>query len=707
MPRSETPDQPTTTTADRLPNRWNDRDTAGLSEPELLLYRSNLLGSDLRITNYGGGNTSAKIRMADPLTNAPVDVLWVKGSGGDIGSMKLDGFATLYLDKLHALKQRYHGLQREDEMVDLFPHCTFNLNPRATSIDTPPHCFIPHPQIDHMHADAIIAIAAARNGERLTREIFGDEIGWLPWQRPGFDLGLKAEKLVADQPKMNGLVLGSHGLVTWANTSKACYEVTLRIIQQAADWLNARSKPEPFGPTVVAPLDRPARLALLEELLPPLRGMLSAQNSKVAHYLDSDDVLQFVGSEKAEALAAKGTTCPDHFLRTKVKPLFVPFAPERETVHELLERLPALIERYREEYTAYYERCKHPNSPAIRDPYPVILLIPGVGLLSFQKDKATARIAAEFYVNTINVMRWAEGVDAYVPIAEQDAFDIEYWLLEEAKLQRMPKPKALEGRVAVVTGGAGGIGSATARRLLAEGASVVLTDLDEAALDGMVGELSKAHGKDRVRGIRSDVTNEASVQASFAYAVREYGGVDILVSNAGIASASMFEDTSLELWSRALDILGTGYFLVSREAFRVMHRQGRGGSIIFVGSKNALVASPGASAYSTAKAAAVHLARCLAVEGAEHGIRVNVVNPDAVIRGSRIWSGTWRAERAASNRIAEEQVEDFYRKRSLLKRSVFPEDVAEAIYFFASDDSQKSTGNILNVDAGNLSAFPR
>ncbi len=707
MPRSETPDQSTSTTADRLPNRWNDRDAAGLSEPELLLYRSNLLGSDLRITNYGGGNTSAKIRMADPLTNAPVDVLWVKGSGGDIGSMKLDGFATLYLDKLHALKQRYHGLQREDEMVDLFPHCTFNLNPRATSIDTPPHCFIPHPQIDHMHADAIIAIAAARNGERLTREIFGDEIGWLPWQRPGFDLGLKAEKLVADHPKMNGLVLGSHGLVTWANTSKACYEVTLRIIQQAADWLNARSKPEPFGATVVAPLDRPARLALLEELLPPLRGMLSAHNIKVAHYLDSDDVLRFVGSEKAESLAAKGTTCPDHFLRTKVKPLFVPFAPERETVHELLERLPALIERYREEYTAYYERCKHPNSPAIRDPYPVILLIPGVGLLSFQKDKATARIAAEFYVNTINVMRWAEGVDAYVPIAEQEAFDIEYWLLEEAKLQRMPKPKALENRVAVVTGGAGGIGSATARRLLAEGASVVLTDLDEAALDAMVGELSKAHGKDRVRGIRSDVTNEASVQASFAYAVREYGGVDILVSNAGIASASMFEDTSLELWSRALDILGTGYFLVSREAFRVMHRQGRGGSIIFVGSKNALVASPGASAYSTAKAAAVHLARCLAVEGAEHGIRVNVVNPDAVIRGSRIWSGTWRAERAASNRIAEEQVEDFYRKRSLLKRSVFPEDVAEAIYFFASDDSQKSTGNILNVDAGNLSAFPR
>jgi len=693
--------------AERLPNRWNDEACAGMSEPELLLYRSNLLGSDLRITNYGGGNTSAKVRMADPLTNAPADVLWVKGSGGDIGSMKLDGFATLYLDKLHALKQRYHGLQREDEMVDLFPHCTFNLNPRATSIDTPPHCFIPHTHIDHMHADAIIAIAAARNGERLTREIFGSEIGWLPWQRPGFDLGLKAERLVADHPEMNGLVLGSHGLVTWAPTSKACYEVTLRVIQQAAEWLNARSKPEPFGPTIVPPLERSARHALLEEILPALRGLLSQQTTKVAHVLDSDDVLQFVGSARAEALAAKGTTCPDHFLRTKVKPLFVPFAPDRETAHDLLERLPALIEKYREEYTAYYERCKHPNSPALRDPYPVILLIPGVGLLSFQKDKATARIAAEFYVNTINVMRWAEGVDEYVPIAEQEAFDIEYWVLEEAKLQRMPKPKSLEGRVAVVTGGAGGIGSATARRLLAEGAAVVLTDVDETALDAMVGELSKAHGRDRVRGVKADVTNEASVQASFAYAVREYGGIDMLISNAGIASAAMFEDTSLELWSRAIDILGTGYFLVSREAFRLMRRQGRGGSIVFVGSKNALVASPGASAYSTAKAAAVHLARCLAVEGAEHGIRVNVVNPDAVIRGSRIWSGSWRAERAASNRIAEAQVEDFYRQRSLLKRSVFPDDVAEAIYFFASDDSQKSTGNILNVDAGNLSAFPR
>jgi rhamnulose-1-phosphate aldolase/alcohol dehydrogenase len=690
-----------------ISNLWNDADTATMSEPDLLLYRSNLLGSDLRITNYGGGNTSAKIRLRDPLTDAPVEVLWVKGSGGDIGSMKLDGFATLYLDKLHALKQRYHGLQREDEMVDLFPHCTWNLNPRATSIDTPPHCFIPYPHVDHMHADAIIAIAAARNGERLTREIFGEEIGWLPWQRPGFDLGLKCEQLVKDHPQANGLILGSHGLVTWAATSKTCYDTTLRIIQKAADWLNAHSKPQPFGDVATPPMSREARHALLEELLPPLRGLLSKQTMKVSHYLDTPDVLEFVGSARAEALAAQGTTCPDHFLRTKVKPLFVPFDPLLENAEDLLGKLPPLIDQYRAQYADYYTRCKHANSPAMRDPYPVLLLIPGLGLLSFQKDKATARIAAEFYVNTINVMRWAEGVDEYVPIAEQEAFDIEYWLLEEAKLQRLPKPKSLEGRVAVVTGGAGGIGSATARRLLGEGAAVVLTDVDEPALAGMVGELGKEYGRDRVRGIRTDVTDEASVLASFNYAVREFGGIDILVSNAGIASASPFDDTPLDLWSKAMDILATGYFLVSREAFKVMRRQTLGGSIVFVGSKNALVASPGASAYSTAKAAALHLARCIAAEGAEHGIRANVVNPDAVIRGSRIWAGSWKAERAASNRIAEAQVEEFYRQRSMLKRSVFPEDVAEAIYFFASDISQKSTGNVLNVDAGNLTAFPR
>jgi rhamnulose-1-phosphate aldolase/alcohol dehydrogenase len=686
--------------------RWDDAKTAGMTEPELLLYRSNLLGSDLRITNYGGGNTSAKIRMPDPLTGEEVDVLWVKGSGGDIGSMKMDGFATLYLDKLHALKRRYRGLEHEDEMVGYFPHCTFNLNPRATSIDTPPHCFTPARHIDHMHADALIAFAAAKNGEALIEKAFGGEIGWIPWMRPGFELGLRCEALCQANPEMTGLIFGSHGLVNWGDTSKACYEHTISIIERAAAWLDANGKAEPFGAQVVPPLPEAERVAFVAELAPLVRGMLSATTPKVMHYNDSAAVLEFVGSARGEALAAKGTTCPDHFLRTKILPLWVPHVPG-ETPAQLAERLGPLVQRYATDYAAYYERCKRPDSPAMRDPMPVLLLVPGVGLLAFQKDKQTARVAAEYFVNTINVVRWAEGVDEYVPIPEQEAFDIEYWLLEEAKLQRLPKAKALEGRIALVTGGAGGIGMAVARRLLAEGAHVVITDRDRDALAEARAALARTFGADRVRDFVCDVRDEASVSASMAHAAAEYGGLDILVSNAGIASASPIESTTLQTWQTNMDILATGYFLVGRDAFALLKRQGLGGSIVFVGSKNALVASPGASAYCSAKAAALHLARCLAAEGAPLGIRANVVNPDAVIRGSRIWSGTWRTERAASNRIEEGDVEEFYRQRSLLKRSVLPEDVAEAVYFLASPLADKSTGNILNVDAGNITAFAR
>jgi rhamnulose-1-phosphate aldolase/alcohol dehydrogenase len=690
-----------------LPDKWNDADAGGLTEPEQLLYRSNLLGSDLRITNYGGGNTSAKVEQKDPLTGEQVLVLYVKGSGGDLGSMKMDGFSTLYVDKLESLRKVYRGHAHEDEMAGYFPHCFFNLNPRATSIDTPPHCFIPHRHIDHMHADAIIAIAAARNGERLTRECFGDTMGWIPWQRPGFDLGLKAGQMAADNPKLEGLILGSHGLVTWGKTSKESYKATLRVIQRAAAWLDSRSRPEPFGALATPPLPPAPRAALVAEIAPVLRGLLSKQSPKVLHYNDGPKVLDFVGRARCEELSAKGTTCPDHFLRTKIRPLFVPFDPGRETGADLLARLPALLERYRDDYAAYYERCRQPDSPPMRDPYPVLLLVPGLGLLSFHKDKFTARVASEYWVNTINVMRWAEGVDAYAPMAEQEAFNIEYWVLEEAKLKLQPKAKSLAGRIALVTGGAGGIGSAAARRFLTEDAHVVITDIDQDALDGAVADLGRAHGRDRVRGFCCDVTQEASVRESYAFASREFGGLDIAVSNAGIASAAPVEETTLELWNRNIGILATGYFLVGRDAFALLKRQGLGGSIVFVGSKNALVASPGASAYCTAKAAEIHLARCLALEGAEHGIRVNVVNPDAVIRGSRIWGGTWKQERAASNRIEEAEVEDFYRKRSLLKRSVFPEDIAEGIYFFAADLSLKSTGNILNVDAGNLAGFTR
>jgi rhamnulose-1-phosphate aldolase/alcohol dehydrogenase len=692
--------------AERLIDRWAEDDCRGFSEPDLLRYRSNLLGSDLRITNYGGGNTSAKVRMRDPLTQRETEVLWVKGSGGDLGSAALDGFATLYLEKLCSLKAMYRGREHEDEMVGYFPHCTFNLNPRPTSIDTPLHGFIPHRHIDHVHADAIVAIAAARNGEHLTREVFGGAVRWIPWQRPGFELGL-AVGAVSAEPGVEGLVLGSHGLITWGDTSRRCYETTLRLIQQAADWLTDHGRSQPFGPAIAPPLPEADRHALVAAIAPTLRGMLSPLAYKVMHYLDTPPVLEFVGSERCEELAARGTTCPDHFLRTKIWPLVVPFSPGRETAGDLVARLDPLITTYCDTYAAYYERCRRSDSPPMRDPFPILVLVPGVGMLAFQKDKSTARVAAEYMVNTINVMRWAEGVDVYEPLPEQEAFDIEYWLLEEKKLQRLPPPKALNGRIALITGGAGGIGRAVAARLLADGACVVLTDMDAEALRHALEDLQRTHGPDRVRGVQGDVTNEGAVRATFADAAREFGGVDIVVSNAGIASASPIDETSLATWQRNLDVLATGYFLVSREAMSLLKRQRRGGGIIFIGSKNGLVASSGAGAYGAAKAAELHLARCLALEGAEHGIRVNVVNPDAVIRGSRIWSGSWRAERAASNSIGEDEVEEFYRERSLLKRSVLPEDVAEAVAFFASDVSSKSTGNILNVDAGNVTAFTR
>jgi len=553
----------------------------------------------------------------------------------------------------------------------------------------------------------VIAIAASSGSERLTKEIFGGEIGWLPWQRPGFDLGLKLEAMAKGQPALKGIVLAGHGLFTWGDTAKECYQQTLRIIQRAADHLASKGKAEPFGRAVAKPLAGGDKDALLAGLVPVLRGKLSKGVHKVMHFADAPEVMEFVDAARAEELAAIGTSCPDHFLRTKVWPLFLPFDPSKEKSDAVLGRLDGLLDGYRKRYEAYYERCKRPTSPAMRDPHPVIVLVPGVGLLSFARDKATARIASEFYMNAINVMRGAESVSAYVPIPEQEAFDIEYWRLEEAKLQRMPKPKSLEGRIALVTGGAGGIGGATARRLLAEGACVIITDIDPGALDEARAALQKEHGKDRVRAFRCDVTDEASVRGSYVYGLREFGGLDILVSNAGIASAAPVEETPLDVWNRNLGILATGYFLVSRDAFALMKKQGIGGSIVFIGSKNALVASAGASAYCSAKAAATHLARCLALEGAEIGVRANVVNPDAVIRGSRIWGGTWRAERAASNKITDAEIEDFYRKRSLMKRSVFPEDIAEAVYFFASELSAKSTGNILNVDAGNVASFTR
>ena len=691
----------------RLENLWDRTRASGMTEPERLIYRSNLLGSDKRITNYGGGNTSAKVMEKDPLTGEMVEVMWVKGSGGDVGTIKRDGFATLYMDKLRALKSIYRGVEFEDEMVDYLPHCTFNLNPRAASIDTPLHAYVPRAHVDHMHPDAIIAIAASKNSKELTQQIFGGEIGWLPWKRPGYELGLWLGKFCEENPDARGVVLESHGLFTWGDTAEESYLTTIEIINKANAWFEASISGPVFGGVKYPDLPEDQRREVAAALMPVIRGMISASEAKVGHFDDSAAVLEFVSSQNLEPLAALGTSCPDHFLRTKIRPLVVDFDPSNPDIVKTLDGLEAAVANYREGYKAYYERCRHDDSPAIRDPNAVVYLVPGVGMITFAKDKATARISGEFYVNAINVMRGSSSVSTYMGLPEQEAFDIEYWLLEEAKLQRMPRPKSLAGKVAIVTGGAGGIGAATAVRLLTEGACVMLADIDAAALKETAEGLARRFGGDVVRTVEMNVTDEEAVAEAYARMSVEFGGADIIVSNAGIASSAPIEETTLALWNKNMAILSTGYFLVSREAFKLLKRQKTGGSVVFVASKNGLAASPNAAAYCTAKASEIHLARCLALEGAAEGIRVNVVNPDAVLRGSKIWSGEWLTQRASTYQTDKDGLEEMYRQRSMLKRSVFPEDIAEAIYFFSSEVSAKSTGNIINVDAGNVQAFTR
>lgn len=690
---------------------WNDQTAADLDAPQLLLYRSNLLGSDLRITNYGGGNTSAKIWQTDPLSGESVEVLWVKGSGGDVGSMKLDGFATLWMDKLRGLKKLYRGLAHEDSMVDYLPHCTFNLNPRAASIDTPLHAALPYAHIDHMHPDAVIAIAAMENSQRITQTVFDGQVGWLPWLRPGYELGQQLAAYDAAHPGLRGIVLAGHGLFSWGDTSKSCFENTVGLIERAQNWLlkeRAERKVNVFGGTRFDTLPASESAATLHKLMPLLRGLASKDSPKLLHLNTSDEVLAFVNSHELTELAHMGTSCPDHFLRTKIRPLIIPEDLYGLPLEALKAKLADLISGYCSDYAAYYDRCKRPGSPAMRDPNPVVVLLPRIGMVTMAKDKSTARIAGEFYVNAINVMREAHALDRYVGLPEQEAFDIEYWLLEEAKLQRMPKPKPLVGKVALVTGAAGGIGSSIAQRLLSDGACVVLTDIAPNALQDVQAKLAARFGKDSVHAVVCDVTQEDSVKQAFAAAVLAFGGLDVLVSNAGIASAAPLEDTTLDLWNLNQNILATGYFLVSREAFRLMKTQATGGSMVMIASKNGMVASNQATAYCAAKAAEIQLSRSIALEGAPLGIRCNVVNPDAVIRGSKIWSGKWSQERAAANQIAEADLEAFYRDRSMLKRSVYPEDIAEATYHFCAEHlSGKSTGNILNVDAGNLAAFTR
>lgn len=685
-------------------SRWDDAAAAAMTPAELLLYRSNLLGSDLTVTNFGGGNTSAKLTELDPLTGEAVEVLWVKGSGGDIGSMQLDGFATLYQRKLLGLEQHYAGPDDDDRMVGYLPHCTFNLNGRAASIDTPLHSLLPFAHVDHVHPDAIIALAASAGGEAATREIWGGRIGWLPWKRPGYTLGVQLRDYVAANPGLAGVMLAGHGIICWADSAKACYEHTIGLIADAASYLNSRLAGRPaFGGAVTS--SSPDRAAVAADLMPRLRGLMTGARRKVGHFSDDAETLEFVNSADFERLAAIGTSCPDHFLRTKIAPLTLDPAKLQDDAY-----LAGKLAAYRALYAAYYERCKRPNSPAMRDPNPVVVLVPGLGRITFATDKTTARLAGEFYGNAINVMRGAEAIGGYIGLDEQEAFDIEYWLLEEAKLQRMPAPKPLVGRIALVTGGAGGIGAASAARLMADGACVMLADRDANAVEEVRAGFARRFGQDVVRAVVCDVTDEAQVAAAFAACAREFGGLDILVANAGIASSAPIEETTVALWNRNYNVLAEGYFLTSRAAWPLLKRmkdQG-GAAVVFIGSKNAVAAATNAAAYASAKAAANHLARCLALEGAPEGIRVNVVNPDAVIKGSRIWDGDWRKERAGAYGIdSGQELEEHYRQRSLLKRDVLPEDIAEAVWFLASDASAKSTGNMINVDAGNAQAFTR
>ena len=685
-------------------NNWKDNFNKQ-SKLNQLIIRSNLLGSDLKVTNFGGGNTSSKISLKDPITKKMENVLFVKGSGGDLGSIKEDGFASLYLDKFNSLKNIYRGFNHEDEMVGYYPMCTFNNNPRAASIDTPLHAYVPFPEVDHTHPDSIIALATMNNGREVINKVYQGKVGWLNWQRPGFDLGLKMENLIEKNKDIMGIVLGHHGLFTWGDTSKECYSNSIQLIKRAQTYLNNSIKKYSFGKPIYKKKTQPD---FEEKLIATIRGLLSKENSKILHLDKSDITLEFVNSQNLKKVAAVGTSCPDHFLRTKRLPMVLPSLSEliknENKINKIIEEN---LTKYKNAYAKYYMRNKSKGSPNLRDPYPVIILIPEYGMMSFAKNKSTARVSSEFFCNAMNVMKGAEGISKYTGLTEKEAFRIEYWDLEEAKLKRMPPEKELAGKVALITGAAGGIGSATANKFLSEGCCVVLTDIDTSALEAKKEEFIKKFGKDVVHSIAMNVTSEQEVKKAVSSSINAFGGIDILVANAGFSSAALFENTSSKLWDKNMDILSKGSFLISREVYQKMIEQNNGGSIIFIASKNSLNASKGASAYSVAKSSLLHLSRSIALEGANYKIRSNVINPDAVIQGSKIWQGEWKKQRAASNKISINNVEDFYKNRSLLKVSILPQDIAEGIYFFASSKSQKSTGNIINIDGGNITSFTR
>jgi rhamnulose-1-phosphate aldolase/alcohol dehydrogenase len=692
---------------------WDEVKAASMAGDEvaLLVYRSNLLGADLRLTNYGGGNTSCKATAKDPLTGKDVEVMWVKGSGGDLGTMKRSGLAALYVDRLRSLKNIYRGIEHEDEMVELFNHCIYDLASKAPSIDTPLHGFLPFKHIDHLHPDAAIAIAAAKDGKKITQELFNGTIGWVEWQRPGFDLGLKLKQCLDENPGIRGIMLGSHGLFTWGDTAYESYINTLEVIERCAQYLedNHGKKRPVFGGEKIKSFAKEERLRKAATLAPVLRGFCSSQTKMIGHFTDDDRVLQFTNSNDLDKLAPLGTSCPDHFLRTKISPLVLSLTPQEDVTNTIAvkEKLLPQFEEYRKMYADYYNTCKHPNSPAMRDPNPVVILYPGVGMFTFAKDKQTARVAAEFYINAINVMRGAEAISEYTSLPRQEAFDIEYWLLEEAKLQRMPKPKPLSGRIALITGSAGGIGKAIAKKFAAEGACVVINDVNAERLSETAKEFRTLFGNDIITSTLLNVTDVDSISSAFDETALAFGGVDIVINNAGISISKSITEHTIEEWDKLYDILVKGQFLVSKKGIEIMRKQGFGGDIVNVVSKNAVVAGPNNPGYGSAKAAQAHLTRLMAAEVGADKIRVNTVNPDAVIADSNIWAGGWAEGRAKAYGITVEELPAYYAKRTLLNEIILPEDIANACFAFVGGLLNKSTGNALNVDGGVAMGFYR